>query len=308
MDHHNTIEDDNRMKNYLRKRDIESIDKLIKNKNYDVNIPLNRSNTPILFHFIHMILTQCNESISDVEFKIIKLIIESKANINHITGRFNALTLIYKKDRPVYETERIIKLLLENKAVHNPSTKNSALKYAVNSKEIEYVELLLTHGITFDSSIFGSYCNHFNKHKVTITKLLLDHIDPTISLKKVFKDVNSLRNLCNMGCLNAVKQLIVEEKNIDKLYHRVRLYGTETFVYDASLIKIVNIHLSRKKVHNDYVEIAKVLINYGADTNKISRNGIIEKCVMERNNIISECLLKYFPKVLVNIIICYNKN
>jgi hypothetical protein len=332
MIHYNTREDNNKMKQYLKERKINLIDDLIKNKNFDVNAPLNNLNQPPLFHFVHMILTHV--FIGNVDFEIIKLLVESKADVNYISNGFNVLTLMYKHNISILKTTNIIKLLLVNKANHISSIKNNALEYAINSSlwlyntstehlkcsySIEPLKLLLKYGVTFNESIFNCYSDHFSNHRINTTKLLLDNVCPSTnsSLKHMFTNINSLQRVCNLGCLTAVKQLITNDSHIDKVYKRVILYGTEEILHNVSLLEIVLRHIdilnspksdSAQYNFNDldnYVEIATLLINYGANTNKILPGTPLRNIVIVRNDTIKAHLLDYVPKVLVNIIMDY---
>jgi ankyrin repeat protein len=324
---HNTRENVNVMKSFLRNRNIKSISDLIKNKKINVNAPLNGAGHPTLFHYIYMILTQHEKTIEHKEFEIVKLIIKGKANINYINNGFNVLTMMCNSKRNIDEKENIIKLLLHNKADnYHPLLKHSALSHAVKSDCWRSVKLLLKHGVIPDETILTEHINRLGYYNASITKLLYEY-SPFDILFKVMDNsqytiVSLLYGACNMGCLNAVRKLI--ECDIysvcSDVCEKISLFITYNLIENTSMLEIVMLNIKTIKTSNDqtrksilgdgkdlnnYIEIAKLLIDYGAYTIKIKSNEIISSHANKRKNIIDEQLLLYFPKVLVNLIIGY---
>jgi ankyrin repeat protein len=318
---HNTKEDIYAMKGFLRKRNVDSINNLIKRKKFNVNAPLSGSRCLILFHFIQMIIIHQDKPIGDVEFKIVKLIVESKADINYINDGFNVLTIIHKFNRDIDETKNIIKLLLDNKANNYDSElKQSALDYAVKSKNLQSIRLLLENGVVPNETIFGRYKNHFYYDNLLITKLLLEYMPSEFLFKSTINDKKLLVRTCNLGCLTATKQIIKNEIDINQTYISSLFFERHTVVFCATLIKIVMRNIRGFKKSNDdirknilgdgkdlsnYIEIAKLLIDYGIDTTDVKLNKTIRSYVIERKNTLVEYLLNHVPKVLAILITSY---
>jgi hypothetical protein len=321
---HNTKENINAMKIFLRKRNIELISGLINNKKFNVNLPLNGSKHPTLFHFIYMILNQHEKSIGDQEFEIVKLIIEAKADVNYISNGLNVLTMIYKFKRNINETENIIKLLLDNKADnYNPLLNRSALDYAVKSDCWRSVKLLLKNGIIPDETIFNKYRYHFAYNKGPVTKLLIEYMPSNILLKDIFANRFECDELlcgaCNMGCLNAVKQLIKYYISCC-IHQQICTFITINTVTNLSLLEIVMLNINeietstdqtRKNILGDgkdldnYIEIAKLLVDHAPYTTKTKSNKLIHSYAVKRKNALNKYLLIHFPKVLINMILKY---
>jgi ankyrin repeat protein len=291
-----------------------------------VNLPLNKSNHHTLFHFIHLILTQHEKTIGDQEFEIVKLIIEAKANVNYINNGLNVLTMIYIFRRNINETENIIKLLLDNKTDnYNPLLNHSALDYAVKSDCWRSVKLLLKNGVIPDETIFSKYNDHFLYHKGPITKLLIECMPSEILFNNIFidkiKDGSLLCIACNIGCANASRRLLESDTYYGcGIYNRLSTFVTHNIVDQQTLLKIVMLNIkdietstdqSRKNILGDgkdlsnYIEIAKLLIDYGACIEESELNEIVHSHAIKRKNIINEYLSLHFPKVLVDVIIEY---
>jgi ankyrin repeat protein len=314
------------MRSFLKKRNIKSINDLIKNKKFSVNAPINGDEQHVLFHFIRMILTQHEKTIEHKEFEIVKLIIDSKANINYISNGFNVLTMMCNSTKNINEKEKIIKLLLYSKADNYHSLlKHSAMNYAVESDCWKSVKLLLKNGIIPDETDVTKHVNRWSRFNVPITKLLYEYTPFEILFKIMNKTqknkIQILHGACNIGCLNVVKQLI--EYDIYSIY--ITCTATLTFlthehVVHKSMLEIVILNIKAIKTSNDqtrksilgdgkdlnnYIEIAKLLIDYGACDATIESNTIIHSYAIKRKNTTDGQLLLYFPKVLVNMIIEY---
>jgi hypothetical protein len=301
---------------YLKNRDITSINELIKN-NFDVNVPLCRRGKPVLFHFIHMILSHA-KIIGNKEFEIIKLIIENKADVNYVNGRFNALSLIYKFNRNFDETKNIIKLLLDSKANnYDPLLKKTALDYALDYKDWRSVKLLLTNGVIPIASTFDRYIHHINYDNGPIVKLLFEYTP--FNVLNNFNKVQLPYLACNLGCLNIVRRLIDTCININQNSYIIKLFMNNVIIRDKSLFELVNLNIKEinsnyslrgnilgdgKDLYN-YIEISKLFIDHCAVTTKDKLEDIVQSYIDKRKNTIIDQLLLYIPKVLVNVILNY---
>jgi hypothetical protein len=356
MENRNTICAVNNMIQYLDQRDIKSIEHLIKNENFNVNhksFVLMKSNKfqyqPLLFYFVHTLTTEPSVfyGVYRVDFEIIKLIVDCKADINYVSEGFNVLSLICQHAWN-YTVNEVVQLLLDNKIDANNSLLNyPVINYAANRHNFGCVELLLKNSVPIDETVFTSYTGHFNFLNMNMTKLLFDHMpeENTWFTKKEFEELyckfkkidydkselkdcythkifdvsysTFLLHLCNMGCLKLFKQLINRRATIDleRRHDHISIYTDQHIWkivrYDLTLFKVVllNIHLCRDNNLNNYIEIAKILIDNGADTIKriqsVNPVESIETYVVERKHIINDNLLLYLPNVLVNMVCSY---
>jgi hypothetical protein len=313
-------EDKRKMKSILRQRKIKLIDDLIKNKRFDVNVPLNKLNHPTLFHFMLMILTQHDRKI---EFRIMESIIEGKANINYVNDGLDVLTLIYKHKKNI-EAENIIELLLKNKANnYNLGLKKSALDYAVESGCGRSIRLLLKNGVVPNETIFDKYNGYLFYDNIHITKLLFEYMPDDFLFKKKFTFC-VLGCAIVIGCLNVFRRYVIHGViNVNIACRSSWLFVTPNIIKNKTPLEIVLLNIKEIKKSpdnprcnilgdgkdlNNYIEIAKSLIDYGGDTNEIKLDETISSYAISRKNTVTDCLFKYFPKVLMDIIICYTKN
>jgi ankyrin repeat protein len=313
--------DDNEMIKHLNNRDINSINKLLKS-GYNVNVPVNIFGHPTLFFFIKLI-TRSDAPIESKEYDIVKLIIDHKADVNYIKNGKNVLSLMCSIHNNKDSTIKIIQLLLDKKTDNNnPLLNRTALDCAINAKNTDVVRLLLNNKITINNATFDRYEHHFAFYNRDITKLLLEHMSPKILLRNIFQHGDILMDVCNLGCLNAFKQLFHKKINMDRRYTIVTFVDGCSW-YRVTLLEIVllninafnRICLSSDKDFNNYIEIAKILV---LRTSELKSEHFLDYCVLRMKpfcvvklddtlrSIIKEItnppLLTFFPMVLVNII------
>jgi ankyrin repeat protein len=184
-----------------------------------------------------------------------------------------------------------------------------------------------------------------------MTRILLEHLSTRQSIKGIFDGNNYLLNVCNLGCLNAFKQLIEDVSDINKKYDKIEIFminfiSTERHALisvpppykNISLLQMtianlnhIDISFNKKHIvdnYNGYVEIAKLLIDRGANIeefvpsyfNTFSKhtrdlivknsptflpNDVIKSYINEFKNKIVEQLLIFVPKVLAVMITDY---
>jgi hypothetical protein len=278
--------------------------------------------------------------ILDNYFKMVKLLIDYGANVNYIWNGKNLLSIMCNSHRDSDETLNIIKLLLDNKAeADNSSLRHPAITYAACMNNHKVFKLLLENKVKITSRTINYYKywfdNDYANDYSNITKLLLEHIYPEI-LPQVFlqraRDV--ILMMCNYGCLNGFKQIITILPNLKEecMYYLcddiiLFMSGHDTFcdygpewVSELTLLEIVimNINifedydcscrnniLGDGKDLNNYIEIAKILIDLGADTNIEKMPTVLVPYIMEAKNTLRGYLLDFLSKVLVDMVINY---
>jgi hypothetical protein len=243
---------------------------------------------------LHYLLSLKRESTQD-DVHIVKLLMEHGVNVNYVSrdGRFATKIIYDKRDHNQYDLQ-IIELLL-NKVVIND--KRILMKDSMESDKIDIIKLLLKYNDEMDIDELTKYGLPFLSRRVR--KIIFKYL--TINkIKKTFLD--PLFVACDMGCYYTV------ERVLDDNFCDVNTLR-KTTVCDEPLLRFISRKINFKAMCNiqneKYIIIAKILVNYGAIIDGFIVNDIIKSYADERKNIIITQLLRYIPKVLMNIIINY---
>jgi hypothetical protein len=327
----------------LNHGDLNGLKDLLNSKN--INSPVSKFGDPPLYHFISYITNKgfsfayagysiikvlidhkadinyvrdgknvlsilCN-SRDDSVLKMIKLLLENKIQTDGLLLEYPAIK--YAIDT---NNVKIVKLLLEN----NIKITYCAIKcydFWCNDNYSIMTKMLLEHTPTnFLPFIFlRSYhdvlpvvCNYgcLNIFKqITIPdeatsslfSLFFDReIDyPYFPNKHVYPFMGNHEKYCNF--MTNRKQSISNSSLLEIVI--LNISGFDGMCYCR-----VNM-LGDKKDLNDYIEMAKILINLGANTNIVKIPTVLIPYITEVKNTLCRYLLDFFPKVLVDIVINY---
>jgi hypothetical protein len=292
----------------------------------------------ILFNFINTI-TASNSSIdiSLEELKNVESLLNNETNINYMSNGLNLLSLICRSKMYSPNTIKIAELLIEKKInVNDPLLNPLPIESAIKKNRLSLVQLLLENKAQINEFVFNNHIKHFSILRRPLTKLLLEYMPKNRILKIMFNYNNFLMYTCNLGCLIAFKELVHNNIDVDKIYNGVEVFLMHSFnaqfgfypysePMNLTLLQIVMLNvnnydnqlemfewkkniLGHNKDLNNYIEIAKILINLGANLEDIELNKIIKLHIIDNKNKIIDWLLLFFPRVLTIMITNYIYN
>jgi hypothetical protein len=329
------------LESYLNYGNLKGLRDLLNSNEIKINGLISKYRTSPLYHFI------CNITKNEVfivknDIDIVKLLIDHGADVNYIWKKKNVLSLLCNCRDDSAETVDMIKLLLDNKIDNdNPSLRQPAITYAINTNNSNVVKLLVENKIEIKYHTISCYNRWFDEDYSIVTKILLEYTPPEI-LTMILSNVRSdiLLTICNYGCLNIFKKIIYtpnlfslifgDEIDLDYEFDPVKIFMEQHDcwlvsgnIIESTLLKTVILNINEFKDYecwcrknilgdgkdlNNYIEIAKILIILGADTYNIEIPDVLKSYVAEIKNTLCEYLLHFVPKVLVNMITDYMFN
>jgi hypothetical protein len=323
-----------KMRHCLRKKDIKSMENLLKN-GFSANIVLSTSGSgvPPLFNFINTVSSDKMRIVDKLDVKIVNLLIKYNADVNYhdLMNDMNILSLMCNSNKEnTKESLTIIKSLLDNKANITSSSMNRALRKCNG----EVVKLLVEHKGEIDNNMITEFKGKlFSPLAHQTIKILFDNAQD--KLIKYFGD-SLIVHCCNLGCYTGVKYLLghhIDNAYIDKSYTNItpyilnyceclnyhvegsiRINGVVKEVYynrqyDLTLSQLTVLNINtlipfdhKKILIDDYIKVISILVENGANFREIELNYVIKSNFDNIKKELNALLTIFFPNVLVNII------
>jgi hypothetical protein len=108
---------------------------------------------------------------------------------------------------------------------------------------------------------------------------------------------------CDYGSYNAIYNLLkLDRYDVNELRYIKQYVLGEAFIIKKTLLQMVSVDTTNYAYYDEYIKIAKLLIEYGAYTDNIDLfPSVIEHIKVVKNKLIVN-LTDFFPKVLAILI------
>jgi ankyrin repeat protein len=277
------------IKRSIYNRDINSVKKLLEN-GLNPNVSLKNK-----YHFtpLHYMLSSRRIYTQD-DVDIVKLLIEYNIDVNCDNGKLFELVCYNTDQHQNGYYVMIIELLLNNA---NVNSKRTLVRYSFRWYKWYIIKLLfnLKNKIDLDDIIKNDDEILSDNISLRVKQMMILHLKVD-TLRKKINDV--LYIACDTGYYDAVKRILDADSS-----------DINTLKQCESLLDHISHKLEHKYFPRDnYINIAKILVDYGAAVNISTMNNIIVSYALSRNNTIVSILKEFVPKVLVDIIIIFNAN